>query len=161
MEDKIKISLKNKTTSQSYSIKVSPSMKLKEFRNNEELSKDCIFMDKENEIKIKDEEDFEIKEILTENNEIYYIHNLKLFNIYINNNPLEAKKFLLSDLLKDIKEKISYKSQNLRFLNNDCKISLEDEAITKLREIIKDDYKIYLSDENSEEEKKKHYKMKK
>ena len=47
----------------------------------------------------------------------------------------------MSDLLKDIKEKISYKSQNLRFLNNDCKISVEDEATTKLREIIKDDYK--------------------
>ena len=154
MEDKIKISLINKSTSQSTSIKVSLSMKLNEFRNKEELSKDCIFIDNENEIKIKDEEDFEIREILTKNNEIFYIQNLKLFNIYINDKPHEAKKLLLSDLLKDIKEKIGYKSKNLRFLNNDCKICLEDEATTKLIEIVIDDYKIYLSDENPEENKK-------
>ena len=127
------------------------------------INKDFIFFDSyNNEIDLNDEEDYKLLENILikdkDDNECIKLkkiednnNEIKFFKIYINKKEHESIKLSLSDLLKDVKEKISYKSSNLRFLYNNFKISLEDETTTKLKEILKDaDNKIYLSDENSE-----------
>ncbi len=129
------------------------------------IIKDFIFFDSDNnEIDLNDEEYYSLENLLIkdkDDNDCIKLkkievnnNEIKFFKIYINKKEHELIKLSLTDLLKDVKEKISYKSSNLRFLHNNFKINLEDETTTKLKEILEDaDNKIYLSDENSEWEK--------
>ena len=68
MSEKIKISLINKTTSEKKVKKVDPSMKLNEFRENQKIENDYIFISDDGNVDIEDEKDFEIQEIIKKEN---------------------------------------------------------------------------------------------
>ena len=68
MSQKIKISLINKTTSEKKVKKVDPSMKLNEFRENQKIENDYIFISDDGNVDIEDEKDFEVQEIIKKEN---------------------------------------------------------------------------------------------
>ena len=68
MSEKIKISLINKTTSEKKVKKVDPSMKLNEFRENQKIENDYIFISDDGNVDIEDEKDFEVQEIIKKEN---------------------------------------------------------------------------------------------
>ena len=115
-EERIIIYLKEKNnTSFSKCKKVFPSMDLNEFRKKENLSNDWIFIKDDSIIEIKDEKDFKIFDVLSENNiYIYKNQNIKSFSIYVEDNKIcdenisEEKKISeLRELLKNKIEKIN------------------------------------------------------
>ena len=68
MSEKIKISLINKTTFEKKVKKVDPSMKLNEFRENQKIENDYIFISDDGNVDIEDEKDFEVQEIIKKEN---------------------------------------------------------------------------------------------
>ena len=68
MSEKIKISLINKTTSEKKVKKVVPSMKLNEFRESQKIENDYVFISDDGNVDIEDEKEFEIQEIIKNEN---------------------------------------------------------------------------------------------
>ena len=113
MKDKITISLKNKKTSLGKLKKVLPSMKLDEFRLKENLDNDFIFTKDEDQIDIEDENDYKIKEILTDGNKIYYIQKLKCISIFIDNKKIYEQNFSKDIKISEFRELLYNKIKNI------------------------------------------------
>ena len=113
MKDKITISLKNKKTSLGKLKKVLPSMKLDEFRLKENLDNDFIFTKDEDQIDIENENDYKIKEILTDGNKIYYIQKLKCISIFIDNKKIYEQNFSKDIKISEFRELLYNKIKNI------------------------------------------------
>jgi len=161
MEDKIAVSLKNKTTSQSKLKKILPSMKLSEFRIKEKLDNDCIFIKDDDEIDIEDEKDYELEEILSDGNKIYYIQKLKLISIFIENKKICEQNFSKEKKISNLRELLDNKINNLKdylFSNegNDI-VDKENENEITIGELLNEKNKIILKPLNPSNKKDESY----
>jgi hypothetical protein len=158
MEDKISVSLKNKTTSQSKLKKILPSMKLSEFRIKEKLDNDCIFIKDDDEIDIEDENDYKIKEILSDGNKIYYIQKLKLILIFIENKKICEENLSKETKISNLRELLYNKINNLNdylFSNEENDIvDKENENEFTIGDLLNKKNKIILKPLNSSNKKK-------
>ena len=158
MEDKISVSLKNKTTSQSKLKKILPSMKLSEFRIKEKLDNDCIFIKDDDEIDIEDENDYKIKEILSDGNKIYYIQKLKLISIFIENKKIHEENLSKETKIYNLRELLYNKINNLNdylFSNEENDIvDKENENEFTIGDLLNKKNKIILKPLNSSNKKK-------
>jgi hypothetical protein len=158
MEEKMAISLKNLTTSQSKLKKVFPSMKLDKFRISVNLGNDCIFKKDEDEIEIEEEKDYKIKEILSDVNKIYYIQRLKPILIFIENKKICELKLSKDTKISNLRELLNNEIDNINdylFYNEENEeVEKESEDELTIGELLKEKNKIILKSLNS---KKKNY----
>ena len=154
--------------------KLNGEAKLSEIRKilSDIMSKDAYFT--KNEIKIPDEDDFLLNDIIKDNsifikndaveqkdnikeeNLINNISNssdkkeeIKILTIIENGKKIKTKKINVKDQLIDLRNQLDL-PDNASFLNNGTDIDMDDESIFNISEIIKDD-SIYIKREESKQ----------